>query len=76
MTCWEPFKLSSGPFNFEPELEPRKQILEMYYFQIALSSSFSLSSIFPQPKLFIFNLFAYAKISSIIFPYTSSKNFS
>lgn len=22
ITCWVPFKLSSGPFNFEPELDP------------------------------------------------------
>lgn len=36
-TCWVPFKLSSGPFNFEPELYPGKQILEMYYLQIVFS---------------------------------------
>lgn len=31
ITCWVPFKLSSGPFNFEPELDPGKQMFEMRY---------------------------------------------
>lgn len=38
MTCWGPFKLSSGSFNFEPELDPGRQMVRTHHLQIALPS--------------------------------------
>lgn len=60
MTCWVPFKLSSGPFNFELELDPGKQILEMHYLQITFSVF--LSHNFSTKVTFHLNLLAQAKM--------------